>query len=219
MKPYFNLACALVAWAALVNLANAETQQHTFGSLPKEAFQQTEDNPYQFTYQTPGIDLTHYHSLLLAPVNFLDKNLFDQWHLLIADKDNPVHCYYRENLEKALLLENIRVVDEPGPGVARLRVAFIYPTLQAHASDEIRAKTSLHPTPQIAEMDTYLSQVISMGQLEDSLNSTLLAGGVDLINPLPSTVRQAPPISRLLAQIDKQNHTAAKHLSAALGQS
>ncbi|RQO68603.1 DUF3313 domain-containing protein [Aquitalea sp. FJL05] len=220
MKPFFRLACAIVAMSALSHSAMAEeNQQHLF-NLPPEAFQPNPKVPGQMVYLKPGADLKQYHAVILEPLSFLERQADGNWQLLVAAEKNKIDRYYRMSMETALRKEHIKVVTVQGPGVARLRVAvtgFQQDKPGLAVSDILPIKAAFNLARFATGTDPYLLKVSTMGQLDDSQDHTLLAGGVNLIeNPGSKTKDEAITAELLKKMISNWTAKNARQLAHAL---
>lgn len=220
MKPFFRLACAIVALSALCHSAMAdENQQHLF-NLPPEAFQPNPKMPGQMIYLKPGADLKQYHAVILEPLSFLERQNDGHWQLLVAAEKNKIDSYYRMSMETALRKENIQVLTEPGPGVARLRLAvtgFQQDKPGLAVSDILPIKAAFNLARFATGTDPYLLKVSTMGQLEDAQDHTLLAGGVNLIENPGSKSKDEAITADLLKKLIKQwTANNARQLARAL---
>lgn len=220
MKPFFRLACAIIAMGTLSHSAMAEeNQQHLF-NLPPEAFQPNPKVPGQMVYLKPGADLKQYHAVILEPLSFLERQADGNWNLLVSAEKNKIDSYYRMSMETALRKERIKVVTEPGPGVARLRVAvtgFQQDKPGLAVSDILPIKAVFNLARFATGTDPYLLKVSTMGQLDDSQDHTLLAGGINLIeNPGSKTKDEAITAELLKKMINNWTTKNARQLARAL---
>jgi hypothetical protein len=223
MKPFFRLACAMIAMGVLNHVAMAEDKQQHLFNLPPEAFQPNPQLPGQMIYLKPGLDLKQYHAVMLEPLSFLERQSDGNWQLLVAAEKNKIDSYYRMRMETALRQERIKVVTEPGPGVARLRLAitgFQQDKPGLSVSDILPIKAAFNLARFATGTDPYLLKVSTMGQLEDAQDHTLLAGGVNLIeNPDSKSKDQAITAALLKKMINdwtaKNAHQLARALSPA----
>ncbi|WP_165494158.1 DUF3313 domain-containing protein [Aquitalea sp. USM4] len=219
MKPFFRLACAIIALGLSHHAMAGENPQHLF-DLPPEAFQPNPKLPGQMIYLKPGTDLKQYHAVILEPLSFLERQHDGNWQLLVSAEKNKIDSLYRMSMETALRKEKIRVVTEPGPGVARLRLAvtgFQQDKPGLAVSDILPIKAAFNLARFATGTDPYLLKVSTMGQLEDSQEHTLLAGGVNLIeNPGSKTKDEAITADLLKKMIKNWTAKNAHQLAQAL---
>jgi Protein of unknown function (DUF3313) len=132
-------------------------------------------------YRNPKADWTEYHAVLLEPVTLwrsgrgsLDPVPEDDLLRLIGAFENAL---------RRRLGEGFRLVDEPGPGVMRIRLAIT----EARASDPIldvlRARSAPMAPPPDGPIDPELRRFIEAaaieGEIRDARTNELLAAGVD----------------------------------------
>jgi hypothetical protein len=178
------------AWAAS-SLPAAESLL----SLPAGALQPNPQQAGQLVYRKPGIDLKTYHSLIIEPLTFIEHQPDGQWQLLQAGEANRIDRAYRDQLQQALQTAGIAVVQEPAPGVARLRVAitgFRHDKPGLAVSDFIPVKAVFNLARKAIGAEPYLLQVSTLGQLEDAQSGMLLAGSVDAIDNAGSKTLDQP---------------------------
>ncbi|MCP1289283.1 MULTISPECIES: DUF3313 family protein [Chromobacterium] len=221
MKPFFKLACALMASALLANIGHAGEPPENLVLLPSEAFHPNPEHAGQVLYLQPGVDLKRYHGILIEPLIFLGRQADGQWLATAADEHNRLDACYRNSLARALCREGLPVAAAPGPGIARLRVA-VGDMLRELAGPKERrpVKTALNLARFADDIDPYLAQVSTVGQLEDSESGLLLAGGVNLLGKDMDLANAQPSNAEWLQQrVDLwSSHHArqmAQHLAAA----
>lgn len=220
MKPFFRLVCATIALSALSHTAMAEENQEHLFNLPPEAFQPNPKVPGQMIYLKPGVDLKQYHAVILEPLSFLERQTDGNWQLLVSGEKNKIDSYYRMSMETALRKEKIKVVTEPGPGVARLRVAvtgFQQDKPGLSVTDILPIKAAFNLARFATGTDPYLLKVSTMGQLDDSQDGTLLAGGVNMVESPGSKTKDEPITAELLKKmINDWSAKNARQLARAL---
>ncbi|QOD83557.1 DUF3313 family protein [Chromobacterium haemolyticum] len=221
MKPFFKLACALMASALLANIGHAGDKPENLVLLPSEAFHPSPDHAGQVLYLQPGVDLKRYHGILIEPLIFLGRQADGQWQATAADEHNRLDACYRNSLARALCLEGLPVANAAGPGIARLRVA-VGDMLRELAGPDARRplQASLNLARFADDIDPYLAQVSTIGQLEDSESGLLLAGGVNLLGKELNPDDAQPSNAEWLQQrVDlwSRHHARqmAQHLAAA----
>ena len=123
MKRQKFFVMALVALSCLAGAARAADSFESIFSLPPEAFRPGRDQPTLRVYMKPGSDLRAYNSLIIDSLGFIERDASGAWNLLVSDEKDKIDVYFRQTMAAALSERNIAVVTQPGPGVARLRVA------------------------------------------------------------------------------------------------
>ena len=124
------------------------------------------------------------------------------------------------SMETALRKEKIKVVTEPGPGVARLRVAvtgFQQDKPGLSVTDILPIKAAFNLARFATGTDPYLLKVSTMGQLDDSQDGTLLAGGVNMVESPNSKTKDEPITAESLKKmINDWSAKNARQLARAL---
>lgn len=66
-------------------------------------------------YTNPGVNFSSYNKIIVAPVTFWADD-----DSKVSAADQPTLCNYMFNLKTQELSKNFTVINEPGPGVAKL---------------------------------------------------------------------------------------------------
>lgn len=189
-------------------------------SLPAEALQPNPQQAGQLVYQRPGVNLKMYHSLIIEPLAFIEHQPDGQWQLLQAGEASRIDRAYRDQLQQALQTAGIAVVQEPAPGVARLRVAitgFRHDKPGLAVSDFIPVKAVFNLARKAVGAQPYLLRLSTMGQLEDAQSGILLAGSVDAIDKAGSkTLDQPITLEMLQNTITRWSQRTAAQLAQQL---
>ncbi|KMN76258.1 hypothetical protein VK98_21945 [Chromobacterium sp. LK11] len=210
-----------MASALLANIGHAGEQPENLVLLPSEAFHPSPDHAGQVLYLQPGVDLKRYHGILIEPLIFLGRQADGQWQATAADEHNRLDACYRSSLARALCSEGLPVASSAGPGIARLRVAVGHMLRELAEADARRPLPAALNLARFADdIDPYLAQVSTVGQLEDSESGLLLAGGVNLLGNNPDPADAQPSNAEWLQQrVDlwSRDHARqmAQHLAAA----
>jgi hypothetical protein len=162
-------------------------------------------------YRNPNADWTRYDKVLLEPVTLWrsGRNSLDP----VPEEDLLRLVSALENALRQQLGAGFRLVDQPGPGVMRIRLAIT----EARASDPIldvlRARSTPLPPPSVGPIDPELRRFIERaaieGEIRDAQTDELLAAGVDRRR------EGAPPIDTWAA-IDRALDSWAERLCARL---
>jgi hypothetical protein len=205
MNAFYKLATALVAWSALSLTAQAATLD-ALASLPSDAFIFSVEHPESFGYMKPGIDLSRYHSVLIEPLALLGKQR-DEWLLLVAAPSHPMEQHFRQTMTDALESRGFDIASAPGPDVMRLRLAVSLAQRNVDPKQPVQSAFNLDT---LADgVDHYMTQVATVGQVEDSLSGGLLAGSADL---RPETPVILTPGNNQLGALDIWSSTSAERL-------
>jgi hypothetical protein len=170
-------------------------------------------NELHLVYRNPKADWHAYHAVMLEPVTLwrsgrrsLQSVPQEDLLRLVTDFQGAV----RAHLEK-----DFRFVDQPGPGVMRIRVGIT----DARASDPVldvltasRGTGRPHPAG-TGELDPetrrFLESAAIEGEIRDSQTNVLLAEGVD-------RRRREIPASETWGQVDRAFDFWAERMSAGL---
>jgi Protein of unknown function (DUF3313) len=170
-------------------------------------------NELHLVYRNPKADWHAYHAVMLEPVTLwrsgrrsLQSVPQEDLLRLVTDFQGAV----RAHLEK-----DFRFVDQPGPGVMRIRVGIT----DARASDPVldvltasRGTGRPHPAG-TGELDPetrrFLESAAIEGEIRDSQTNVLLAEGVD-------RRRREIPASETWSQVDRAFDFWAERMSAGL---
>jgi len=136
----------------------------------------------RLVYRNPDADWTRYHAVLLEPVTIWRSG---RKSLDAVPEDDLFRLAY--DFEKALRVRlggGFRLVDQPGPGVMRIRLGMT----EARATDPILDVFTVPPggKPAVgggnavnAETRRFLDAAIIEGEIVDAENGEVLAQGVD----------------------------------------
>jgi hypothetical protein len=168
----------------------------------------------------PGTDLKAYNSLIIEPVGYIERDSTGVWSLLVSDEKSKIDASFRKSMTDALVANKIAVVTEPGPGVARLRVAVtglqqVKPDFKVR--DLVPVKLVFNLVRSAAGAEPYLLDVSTVSQLSDSQTGALLAGGINKIQD-SETKKVAEPITAdyLQKMVDKETKLGAVSLAKAM---
>ena len=222
MRSQKFLALATVAFCFFMSGARAADPIETIFSVPPEDFMVSKDKDranFRF-YMKPGTDLKAYSSLIIEPLSFIERDSTGVWNLLVSDEKSKIDASFRKSMTDALVANKIAVVSEPGPGVARLRVAVtglqqVKPDFKVTDLIPVRLVFSVVRTAAGAE--PYLLDVSTVSQLSDSQSGALLAGGINKLKD-SETKKVAEPITAeyLQKMVDKETKLGAISLAKAM---
>jgi hypothetical protein len=123
--------------------------------------------------------------VIIEPLVFTHHQPEGKWQILVIEEQSNIAQYFQHSLAAALIAENIEVVREPGPGIARLRVA-VSDILQEKpglsVTDLLPVKAVFNFARVAGGIDPYLVKMATMAQLEDSETHEVIAGSVNLLN-------------------------------------
>lgn len=216
------LALALVAFSFVMSGARAADSIESILSVPPEDFMASKDKDranFRF-YMKPGADLKAYNSLIIEPVGYIERDSTGAWSLLVSDEKSKIDASFRKAMTDALVANKIAVVNEPGPGVARLRVAVtglqqVKPDFKVR--DLVPVKLVFNIVRNAAGAEPYLLDVSTVSQLSDSQTGALLAGGINKVQD-SETKKVAEPITAdyLQKMVDKETKLGAVSLAKAM---
>ena len=216
------LALAMVAFSLFMSGARAADSIETILSVPPEDFMASKDKDranFRF-YMKPGADLKAYSSLIIEPLGYIERDSTGAWSLLVSDDKSKIDASFRKSMTDALRAQHIAVVTEPGPGVARLRVAVtglqqVKPDFKVR--DLVPVKLVFNIVRNAAGAEPYLLDVSTVSQLSDSQSGDLLAGGINKLQD-SETKKVAEPITAeyLKKMVDKETKLGAISLAKAM---
>jgi hypothetical protein len=164
-------------------------------------------------YRNPDADWAGYSKVLLEPVTIWRSGRKSLEPVPKEDLLRLVEDF--QGAVRARLARDFRVVDEPGPGVLRIRLAIT----DADAADPVldvlaapRGSGRPHPAgggPLDANTRRFLESAVIEGDIRDAKTSVVLAAGVESRRP------GAPPL-RTWAEVDQAFAFWADRLSARL---
>lgn len=217
MKPFVNVLSAFVLAMAILPVAHAVEEKPSLFTLPLEAFKVNPDNKNQKLYLKPGVELKNYHAVIIEPLVFTHHQPDGEWQIVVIEEQSRIAQYFHHSLAAALLAENIAVVTEPGPGIARLRVA-IADIMQEKpglsVTDFVPIKAIFNIARKAGGVDPYLVKMSTMAQLEDAESHELLAGSVNLVDSKKTkTAKQQVTKEWIKDAIDRWNKDGATLLA------
>src|SRR5262245_27466715 len=132
-------------------------------------------------YRNPKTDWTRYHKVLLEPVTLWRSGRKSLDPVPENDLLRLVSTF--ENALRRHLGEGFPLVDQPGPGVMRIRLAIT----EAHATDPILDVLRAHSAPLSPppggpidpELRRFIEAAAIEGEIRDAQTGELLAAGVD----------------------------------------
>ena len=216
------LALAMLACSFFMSGARAADATETIFSVPPEEFMASKDKDranFRF-YMKPGTDLKAYSSLIIEPLGFTERDSTGAWSLLVSDEKSKIDAHFRKAMGDALRAQHIAVVTEPGPGVARLRVAVtglqqIKPDFKV--TDLIPVRAVFNVVRTAAGTEPYLLEVSTMSQLSDSQSGALLAGGINKLKDSETKkVAEAITAEYVNKLVDKETKLGAISLAKAM---
>jgi hypothetical protein len=212
----------MVAFSLFMSGARAADSIETILSVPPEDFMASKDKDranFRF-YMKPGADLKAYSSLIIEPLGYIERDSTGAWSLLVSDDKSKIDASFRKSMTDALRAQHIAVVTEPGPGVARLRVAVtglqqVKPDFKVR--DLVPVKLVFNIVRNAAGAEPYLLDVSTVSQLSDSQSGDLLAGGINKLQD-SETKKVAEPITAeyLKKMVDKETKLGAISLAKAM---
>ena len=182
MKRQKFLVLALIALSCFLGAARAADSFESIFSLPPEEFRPGRDQPTLRVYLKPGSDLRAYNSLIIESLGFMERDASGAWNLLVSDEKDKIDVYFRQAMVDALREKNIAVVTQPGPGVARLRVAVtgleqVKPGFKVR--DLIPVRMVINVARLAAGAELYLLDISTVSEMSDSQSGALLAGSIN----------------------------------------
>ncbi|BEV73461.1 MULTISPECIES: DUF3313 family protein [unclassified Paludibacterium] len=205
MNAFYKLACALVAWSAL-SMSDGALAAQPLSSLPMTAFQMSQEHPERFSFVRPGVDLSQYRGVMLAPLSFIAASGAD-WQLQRASADHPLEQHFRLVMSEALQAQGLSLAAEPASDILCLKLAL------AHPADPALVAASLDLNRLTDGVAHYLSQVQIVGEVADSHSGLLLAG----VAQLGQTPHSGGKRSDMTALLDDWSLASASRLAQALG--
>ena len=217
MHTVFRLICVLAAAAIFLPPAHAGEAKAPVFALPLDAMQASANNKNQRLYVKPGVDLKQYHSVIIEPLVFTHHQPDGQWQIVLIEEQSRIAQYFQHSLAAALLAENITVATDPGPGIARLRVA-ISDILQERpglsVTDLVPVKAIFNIARKAGGAEPYLVKMATMAQLEDSTNHDVIAGSINLVDSQKTKTSKQPITKEWIKDaIDRWNKDGAKLLA------
>ena len=156
--------------------------QETSGFLDDYSFlREGAPGDVALVYRNPNADWSRYDAVLLEPVtlwrsgrNSLDPVPEDDLLRLVSAFQNAL---------RQRLGAGFRLVDQPGPGVMRIRLAITDARASDPILDVLRARGTRLPPPSSRPIDPELRRFIEAaaieGEIRDAQTGELLAAGVD----------------------------------------
>jgi hypothetical protein len=176
-------------------------------------------NPDYRHYTAPGVSAGQYRSFIIDEPVFI-INTHEAYGALSPGRLQAISDYYTSQLATALS-RHYRVVREPGPGVARLRLAvvgLIETGPQFKLRDLVPAKALFNVARMAADKTPYVLQMSIESEAQDSVTGKLLGAAVDSRESRKTvTGREAPPsddqvhdlidywVARFVARLDRAN--------------
>lgn len=213
-------AMLLAFLSCLAGAVQAGTVPDNVFSVPLEAWQADADKASLKLYKAEGADLTAYHAVLLEPLYFMRHDASGRWSLLESGEENRIAAHYQAAMRAALARAGVAVAEEPGPGVARLRVA-VTGLAQTRPGvdvvDLLPIKAVFNLGRLAAGKEPYLVKLGSMAQLEDARSGRLLAGAVNLRKSDKTVTKDAPvTLDAVRSLLDEASRDGARLLAGAL---
>jgi len=172
------MACLLLAAQGVA----ATPKVDSILNVPKEEFKVSSNNPNQFYYIKPGVDLRQYQSVMVAPLVILNQGEGNDWNVLVTDSENAPK-FFQDHLTAALHKQGIQVVSEPGPGVLRLQIAVTHARQDRpgfSATDVFPVKMVFNLARFAVGKSPFVVKLSTTAELSDSVSGDLLAGGLGL---------------------------------------
>jgi hypothetical protein len=139
----------------------------------------------RWVYQNPDADWHAYDAVLLEPVTLWRTGEDSLTRVPEADLQRLVNLFQRALLER--LGRGFRVVDEPGPGVMRIRLAITEAKGDDATLDVLTATDDESPSGPAGALDpetqTFVAGGAIEGEIRDAATDLLLAQGVDSRRP------------------------------------
>lgn len=220
MKRQKFLVLALLALSFIGGAARAADSFESIFSLPPEEFRPGRDQPSLRVYMKPGSDLRAYNSLIIESLGFIERDASGAWNLLVSDEKDKIDLYFREAMTAALREKNITVVTQPGPGVARLRVA-VTGLEQVKPGFKVRDLIPVRMVISVARLaagaEPYLLDISTVSEMSDSQSGALLAGSINKLAG-SSTKRSEESITLDFVKklVDKETKLGAVSLARAM---
>jgi hypothetical protein len=184
------------------------------------AFRPGRDQPTLRVYMKPGSDLRAYNSLIIDSLGFIERDASGAWNLLVSDEKDKIDVYFRQTMAAALSERNIAVVTQPGPGVARLRVAVtgleqVKPGFKVR--DLIPVRMVINVARLAAGVEPYLLDISTVSEMSDSQSGVLLAGSINKLEG-SSTKKSDESITLDFVKklVDKESKLGALSLARAM---
>ena len=132
-------------------------------------------------YRNPKVDWTQYNSVLLEPTTLWRSGRNSLAPVPEGDLVRLVGTL--ENAVQRQLRQSFRFVDEPGPGVMRIRLAITEARATDPILDVLRGRSAPMspppPGPIDPELRRFLEDAAIEGEIRDAQTNELLAAGVD----------------------------------------
>ncbi|STQ90762.1 DUF3313 domain-containing protein [Iodobacter fluviatilis] len=217
-----NLIHALVLAVTLTvpAFASEEIQPENLFTVPLSAFKPSDKDASRRLYVQPGISLKDYNAVLIEPLYFMRHSEESNWQLLQGSEENKIAEYFHKKMTGELRKAGIAVVQEAGPGVAKMRVAITGLAQERPGIDVIDvlpAKAVINLARLAAGKEPYLMKIGNIAQLEDSQSGSLLAGSVNLRKSTKTVQKDEPMQLKTIEKlIDKWCHESADLLVHAM---
>ena len=138
------------------------------------------DADYRY-YRAPDIQSGQYRSFLIDTPVFL-VNTGQAYSLLDPVRLRDIADYYQQRMASLLRTKGYQLATEPGPGVARLRVAIVG-LVEASPAFKVRdlvpVKVLFEVARSVADKSPYVLRMSMEGEVLDSATGRLLGAAVD----------------------------------------
>lgn len=138
------------------------------------------DSPGHQSYVAPGMRAGQYRSFIIDEPVFM-INTGGEYEPLSPARLQAISNYYKSRMTQALGT-HYRVVDAPGPGVARVRIAvvgLVEVTPQFRVTDLVPVKALFNAARMVADETPHMLRMSIEGELLDSQSKQLLGAAVD----------------------------------------
>jgi hypothetical protein len=137
------------------------------------------DQKAELAYVNPNGNFASYNKIIIAPVTFWADD-----DSKVSAEDQQTLCNYFDNVLKETFSKNFAVVNEPGPGVAKLSVALLDASA---ATPGLRTVSVVVPQAHVLNMIKYgltgtyafVGSATGQAKLTDSVSGTLLGAWED----------------------------------------
>lgn len=173
------LLIAALAGCAVTEQSKPETVQHTGFLQDYSQLKPGTKDQMLLVYFNPNVDWARYNRVMLEPVQ-----VWDSPDSKISEQDQQTLSTYYYNKLKDNLSKDFTLVDQPGPGVMRIRIALTNPTT---ATPVLRTVSVVVPQARILGAAknlatgsyAFVGSAQSEGEIDDSVSGERLAAAVD----------------------------------------
>lgn len=190
----------------------------TLLELPRSAFKERLGHPGQYGWLKPGVDLSQYHKIMIAPLVILNQTAQQQWQALVTDDQGKIAVLFQQNLVTALQKNGIAVTNQAGPDVIRLRVAVRNIEQDKDGfgiTDILPVKVVFNLARIVAGKESYIVRIGTVAQLENAETGELLAGTIGL-RQQDKAGKEAISAEKLEKWLDNWNQDIATRIALLL---